>query len=377
MSGPMVRHDGAAFVYRALLFTLTTTACVGSASQQPGSEPTSTPSASAPSDAPTADGEPVVIGQTYTLSSSVLGSERRLSIRVPSRYGESPEQRYPVVYVIDGGPEQDFPHLAGLAQSREVNLTFAPFILVGVETVNRRAQITPTTSNPEEYKKWLGTAPGGAATFRRFLRDEVQPWVQSRYRTNGQQVVIGESLAGLFIIETLFEDPTLFDDYVAVSPSMWWEAMEYGREAERYLQRLSAGRRRLYLTMANEGYRMQDGLNLLVAALKAHAPDGLSWVYVDRSAQETHASVYHVAALDAFRLLFPEPTRIYRANPLLSGRPATPRTPVHESRLARDCTVTNAQRTTPKDTRDAPADFAYACVLHDYGALPTAGNWVR
>ena len=67
------------------------------------------------------------------------------------------------------------------------------------------------------------------------------PWVEARYRTNGKDAIIGESLAGLFIVETLFEDPTLFDDYIAVSPSLWWEKKKYGRKAAAYLAKMPAG----------------------------------------------------------------------------------------------------------------------------------------
>ena len=53
--------------------------------------------------------------------------------------------------------------------------------------------------------------------------------MKQKYRSNGRDVVIGESLGGLFVIESLFEEPTLFDDYSAVTPSLWWENMKYGR----------------------------------------------------------------------------------------------------------------------------------------------------
>ena len=105
-----------------------------------------------------------------------------------------------MIYVIDGGPEQDFPHLAGLAQSAEVNGTFEPLILVGIETVQRRSEITPPVSDPAAYQAELGATPGGSAQFRRFIADEIKPWVEARYRTSGNDAVIGESLAGLFMI---------------------------------------------------------------------------------------------------------------------------------------------------------------------------------
>ncbi|MXP10141.1 hypothetical protein [Pseudoblastomonas halimionae] len=72
-----------------------------------------------PAAAQPADGEPVTIGTTYTIPATAFEGERRMTVRLPAGYVEQPEMRFPVVYVIDGGPEQDFPHIAGIAQSRD------------------------------------------------------------------------------------------------------------------------------------------------------------------------------------------------------------------------------------------------------------------
>lgn len=323
------------------------------------------------------DAEPVLIGQTYTLRSKVLGTDRRLSLRLPTGYAEAPQTRYPVVYVIDGGPEQDFPHIAGIAQSSEVSGTFAPVIVVGVETVKRRQEITPPVTDSAAYEAELGAVPGGSASFRRFLAEEVKPWVESRYRTSGQDAVMGESLAGLFVVETLFEAPQLFDDYIAVSPSLWWENMKYGREAARYLAALPSGKRRLYVTLADEGYLHKEGVDRLIAALKARSPKELSWLYIDRAAKETHASIYHVAALDAFRAFYGTPSRIYLPGPLLAGKPVRARTAIEEARRARECARETARLTTPEATQTGHDSISYECVLYDYGDRPTAGNFTR
>lgn len=110
-----------------------------------------------------------------------------------------------------------------IVQSRDINGTIGQFILVGIETVNRQHQIVPPATDVETYEAELGQKPGGSAKFREFIRDEVQPWVKERYRANGRDVVIGKSLGGLFIVESLFEEPTLFDDYIAVTLSLWWK----------------------------------------------------------------------------------------------------------------------------------------------------------
>lgn len=319
-------------------------------------------------------GEPIVIGSTYTVVSTVLGTERRLSVRLPLGYVDEPERTYPVVVVIDGGPEQDFPHIAGIAQSRDMNWTFEPFILVGVETVNRRHEITPETAEKERYTEWMGAEPGGSAQFRDYLRKDVLPWIESRYRSNGRTAVIGESLAALFIVETLFEEPDLFDDYIAISPSLWWDGKRFGVNAADYLAAIPAGDRRLYLTIADEGDFMQDALDDLVAALEQAPPPGLRWVYIDRGDSETHASIYHEAALDAFRLFYPMPARIYPSSPFLNGKPRPELTADEEALLREECDSATSAWATPGQTRGRLESLVLECFRYDYGAVATAGN---
>ena len=322
-----------------------------------------------------ANPEPLIMGQTYTIKSEVLGMDRRLTVRLPFYYGEEPERKFPVVYVIDGGPEQDFPHIAGIAQSRDINFTFEPFILIGVETVNRRYQITPPVSDPDYYEKELGAKPGGSADFRKFLREDVMPWVEARYRTNGQDAVIGESLGGLFIAETFLKDPTLFDDYIAVSPSMWWDEMALGKGAASDLAAMPAGKRRLYLTMGDEAVLMQEGLDLLVEALEANTPEGLGWTYIERKDSESHASIYHVATLDAFRALYLEPTRTGGSNPAtFKDGNIPPLTKAVKENLKHACDREHATTISFSEKNKDPDTWRGMCVLMKPGDTATKGN---
>ena len=168
-----------------------------------------------------AGGEPFAIGTTYTIESDILeGGERKITVRLPAEYASEPDRRFPVVYLLDGGPEQDFAHIAGIAQSREMNFSFEPFILVGIQSVNRRHELAPPVAAPAPYEEALRATPGGSPDYRRFLREELKPMLEAQYRTDGHDAVIGESLAALFVVETLLEEPALFDDYIAISPSM-------------------------------------------------------------------------------------------------------------------------------------------------------------
>lgn len=247
---------------------------------------------------PATPGTPIVIGQSYRLPSAIMGADRTLNIWLPPGYATS-GKRYPVLYLVDGGVEQDFHHITGLAQLGTIVGTMQDMIVVGIETIDRRNELAFPT-NDAKLKADYPTA-GQSARFRRFIADEVKPWVAAHYRTSGDDGLIGESLAGLFVVETLLRAPALFDRYIAISPSLWWDNESLTALAPGLLRAGDAQKRWLWLTVADEKGMGVDGF---AAALKASAPPTLSWTYAPRR-DETHATIYHGAALAALRALYP------------------------------------------------------------------------
>ena len=115
-----------------------------------------------PASAQLTGGEPLAVATTYTVETGVLdGESRKITVRLPTGYDKEPERRYPVVYLLDGGPDQDFEHIAGIAQSRDMNWSFAPFILVGIESVNRRQELSPPVACRKRPGKWSAEITAG------------------------------------------------------------------------------------------------------------------------------------------------------------------------------------------------------------------------
>lgn len=261
--------------------------------------------ASPPAYAADPQGRPVHSATTYELPSTLLGDVRQVNVWIPPGYAEG-RARYSVVYLLDGALDQDFHHIAGLAQLGSLSWTYGPVIVVGVQTRKRQSELTPPPADPR-YRRAF-PASGGAGRFRAFLAEEVIPFVERTYRTGERRAVMGESLAGLFVVDTLLAQPELFHDYVAISPSLWWDDRRPMREAAARLQArpLPAGRR-LYLAIADEGGTMQEGVDLLRAALKRLPADAISLVYSDRSGIASHSTIYHGAAEQALRWLYRMP----------------------------------------------------------------------
>jgi uncharacterized protein len=243
---------------------------------------------------------PLVIGETFTVASKVLGETRRVNVYLPPGYAESPAARMPVLYMPDGGIGEDFLHVAGLVQVSVGNGTMRPFILVGIENTERRRDMTGPTENERDKK--IAPRVGGSATFRAFIRRELMPQVKSRYRTTGETAVVGESLAGLFVVETLLKEPDLFDTYIAFDPSLWWNDQKLVSGAAEDLRRHASPSKTLYI--ANSSEEMIPGvIQRFADILSKSAPPTLRWHY-ERMPEELHSTIYHPAALKAFRALF-------------------------------------------------------------------------
>ncbi|HEY0170466.1 MAG TPA: alpha/beta hydrolase-fold protein [Pyrinomonadaceae bacterium] len=244
---------------------------------------------------------PLVVGETFTVESKVLGETRRINVYLPPGYAESPSARLPVLYMPDGGMAEDFLHVAGLVQVSVGNGTMRPHLLVGIENTERRRDMTGPTESAEDKK--IAPRVGGSEAFRRFLREELMPRVKSRYRTTGETAVVGESLAGLFVVETFLLEPELFDTYIAFDPSLWWNNQRLLEDAAGRLRARPGLKKTLYVA----GSRDMAGLGEKFAAvLGKGAPAGLRWHY-ERMPDEKHSTIYHPAALKAFRAVLAPP----------------------------------------------------------------------
>lgn len=239
------------------------------------------------------------VGHTFTLESAVLRETRRINVYTPGAYAGVPDARFPVLYMPDGGIHEDFLHIAGLVQISSLNRTMRPFVLVGIENTDRRRDLTGRTSVASDRE--IAERVGGSADFRRFIEAELMPAIDSSFRTSGETAIIGESLAGLFVVETLLEAPALFDTYIAVDPSLWWDDQRLVRDAVRSLQGVPASDRPTLHLAASSQTGIVEPTEALAKALAEH-PDLVCTTFTEYP-DETHLSIFHPAALDGLRLV--------------------------------------------------------------------------
>lgn len=159
------------------------------------------------------------IGQVHTLQSTVLHEERQINIALPYAYDTS--KAYPVVYVLDGGMDEDFLHITGLFQFFGMMYGLQEFIVVGVVNVDRKRDFTFAPMDSTYIREFPTT--GHSGDFIQFLKQELIPFVQQNYRVNDTALYIGQSLGGLLTTEIVLHHPSMFSHYFIVSPSIWWD----------------------------------------------------------------------------------------------------------------------------------------------------------
>lgn len=241
---------------------------------------------------------PLAVGETFTINSKILSETRRINVYVPPGYKESAETRLPVLYMPDGGVAEDFLHVAGLVQVSVGNGTMRPFLLVGIENTERRRDMTGPTENENDKK--IAPRVGGSGAFRKFIRDELMPQVKRRYRTTNETAIVGESLAGLFVVETFLLEPDLFDTYIAFDPSLWWNNQKLLGDSGGLLRARPKAEKTLYLASSADD---TEATQRFADILGKDAPAGLRWHY-EKMPDEKHSTIYHPAALKAFRAVF-------------------------------------------------------------------------
>jgi uncharacterized protein len=246
-----------------------------------------------------ANKQPFTIGETVSFRSVVLNEERELNIYLPVEYKTDSLKKFPVIYLLDGSADEDFIHISGLVQFGSfswINM-IPPSIVVGIANVDRRRDFTWPTRNKKDRQD--NPSSGGSAAFRQFLEKELIPLVQNQYRTDSNRTLIGQSLGGLLAAQILVTSPRLFNNYIIISPSLWWDdgSLLKNRPA------LVTPGRKVYIGVGKEGALMENDARSLARIVRKRAL-GNSRVWFQYFGALNHANILHQAVYDAFEKLF-------------------------------------------------------------------------
>ena len=246
--------------------------------------------------------------QQRVIDSAVLGEKRNLVIYLPADYQNS-QDGYPVLYLTDGDIQG--PHTAGTIDYLAKFEQMPPMIVVGMvnppETRAKDLTVTPAEKqNPNQLEN--------ADKFLAFVENEVIPFVKQQYRTLDYQMLSGTSHGGQFAINALVKRPGLFNDVIAISPSLFWNNQQLLGLAEQALKSDQL-QGRLYVSMANEEPTMTEPYQRFVELLARYPSDKLV-VASQTFSHETHNTTVLQGQYAAFKYLFSE-------WPIPAGEPKT------------------------------------------------------
>jgi uncharacterized protein len=263
----------------------------------------------------------VTLGIRDSLYSTILKEERKIWVYVPNSGTPSNylPQHYPVLYLLDG--DAHFSAVASMLQHLSGNQICPEMIVVAIPNTDRSRDLTPTHSlllpdgKPQDFLK----TTGGGEMFTQFMEKELIPYIESHYPTAPNRTLVGHSFGGLFAINALMHHSQLFDSYVAIDPSMWWDKQRLLNFADTALKKEHFTRKALFLSVANT---MQKGMDTarvvkdtagnsfhirsilhLAKEIDSNPDNGLrfEWKYYGK---DDHGSVPFISEYDALRFIF-------------------------------------------------------------------------
>lgn len=205
-----------------------------------------------------AAGQQIARVEQKDLTSEFFQQPRTILIYTPQNYDESTEAEYDVIYIFDAQYRCWFDLCTALLHAsyvQEQDENWHDYIVVGVcspwmpETgYNRNNDFLPQPVSTKSE----GTANyGNSLNFKRFIKEELKPWLAKKYNITNHSLAIGHSLGASFVLDAMITDE-LFDDYIAMSPNFCWDNNRFANDLLSYDFSKNKSSRFVYLTMGNE-----------------------------------------------------------------------------------------------------------------------------
>jgi predicted alpha/beta superfamily hydrolase len=167
---------------------------------------------------------PALDGDYFELASNALGRSLHIYVRYPETYDANDEMQYPVVYALDG--DSLFPILAASHLFLNIDEGLPEAFVVGIAYGSFDPSINKRGDDFSEPSSNSDPSQGGAPAFQHFLKNELIPTIESRYRADAsKRILFGQSRGGYMVLYSAFTDPDLFWGRIASNPNV-----ELGRE---------------------------------------------------------------------------------------------------------------------------------------------------
>jgi predicted alpha/beta superfamily hydrolase len=233
-----------------------------------------------------------VIGDKISFESKVLNERKTIVVIPPYNYKDRPGEKFPVVYVLD--PGNNLFATFGIVNYYSDMLKIMPrMIIVGIVSGDREKDYLPKPSKEQP-------TGGGSAKFLRFIQSELVTLIDSTYPASSDRCIIGHSAGGLFALYALENQPELFNSFICIDPSLWYDDQSCTREMPGFLKKNPNMKKSIFISLSNE---KEMGVFPFLEVLEKHAPEGLKWDYVHYK-NETHNSLGFKSICAGFEMIY-------------------------------------------------------------------------
>lgn len=158
-----------------------------------------------------------------SIDSEVLNETRQIYVKVPENYDANSNEKYPVAYILDG---EFILTTVDMVHSYYSGGFIPEMVLVGIINDKHRNRDLTTSE-----VSGMNGENGQAENFIQFIESELIPYVEQNYPVTAYRTLIGHSYGGLFTVNALLKHTELFENYLAIDPSLDWDNQKLLKEA--------------------------------------------------------------------------------------------------------------------------------------------------
>lgn len=210
-----------------------------------------------------------------SIFSTILNEKRDVIVHLPREYFYNNTQRFPVMYVLDGTSHDQ--HTTDKIEVLSSAGLMPAAIVVAIPNTrgNRNRDYVPPfmRTNIDD----TNSVYGASHNFLAFFKKELIPFVDSGYRSSDIRTISGNSAGGLFVLYSLYEEPSLFQARFCYSTPVWRFDSLMVKKMKEFLK-VNKPDGFLYMSVGeNETERIKGGFNLMVATMKANPKKNFKW----------------------------------------------------------------------------------------------------
>ena len=199
------------------------------------------------------------IGKKDSVYSNILNESRDIYVQLPYSYNANSNEKYPVVYILDG--DVLLPTVVNIHDFYSGG--FMPeMIIVGISNAVNRTRDLTTSKITSRRGMPYNEEHGEAKNFLSFIKTELIPYIEGKYPVTNYRTLIGHSYAGLFTIYTMLNQPDLFANYISIDPSLDWDDQKIMKQAKSdFLIKHFKGKG-LFMSLGGQLHMQDSGITL-------------------------------------------------------------------------------------------------------------------